>query len=116
MWNIETTDLFDSWFESLDDTDRGSVLAAMLALNARGPMLPRPYADTIKGSKYANMQELRVQSKGDPIRAFFVFDPRRHGIVLCAGHKAGNEKPFYQIMIPLADEEYRKHLQKLQQE
>ncbi len=116
MWIVETTDLFDRWFDSLDDTDRASVLAAMLALRERGPMLPRPYADTVKGSRYVNMKELRVQSKGDPIRAFFAFDPKRHGIVLCAGNKAGNEKRFYQTMIPLADEEFRKHLQSLQQE
>lgn len=116
MWIVETTDLFDSWFDSLDDTDRASVLAAMLALRERGPMLPRPYADTVKGSRYCNMKELRVQSKGDPIRAFFAFDPKRHGIVLCAGNKAGNEKRFYQTMIPLADEEFSKHLQALQQE
>lgn len=116
MWIVETTDLFDHWFDSLDDTDRACVLAAMLALRERGPMLPRPYADTVKGSRYMNMKELRVQSKGDPIRAFFAFDPKRHGIVLCAGNKAGNEKRFYQTMIPLADEEFRKHLQALQQE
>lgn len=79
-------------------------------------MLPRPYADTVKGSQYSNMKELRVQSKGDPIRAFFAFDPKRHGILLCAGNKTGNEKRFYQTMIPLADEEFRKHLQALQQE
>lgn len=116
MWSVETTDLFDHWFDSLDDNDRASVLAAMLALRERGPMLPRPYADTVKGSRYLNMKELRVQSKGDPIRAFFAFDPKRHGIVLCAGNKTGNEKRFYQSMIRLADEEFSKHLQALQQE
>lgn len=67
MWTINTTDRFDRWFTSLDDTDRASVLAAMLVLREKGPGLSRPYADTLKGSRHSNMKELRIQSKGDPL-------------------------------------------------
>lgn len=116
MWKIQTTDLFDEWFDALDDTDRTNVLASMMVLQARGPMLPRPYADTVHGSAYSNMKELRVQSKGEPIRAFFAFDPERSGIVLCAGHKTGKEKRFYQTMIPIADREFAAHLDKHEKE
>ena len=42
MWIIETTDTFDEWFDSLDDTDRANVLASMIVLRERGPMLSRP--------------------------------------------------------------------------
>lgn len=78
-----------------------------------GPNLGRPYVDTLKGSKYPNMKELRVQFAGEPIRAFFAFDPNRMAIVLCAGNKAGqNEKRFYKDMINLADSEYSKHIRK----
>ena len=52
------------------------------------------------------MKELIVQSKGKPIHAFFVFNPERKGIVLCAG----KEKRFYSGMIQIADREYSKHL------
>lgn len=116
MWLIETTDTFDEWFDSLDDIDRANVLASMIVLRERGPMLPRPYADTVKGSSYSNMKELRVQSKGDPIRAFFAFDPKRKGILLCAGNKTGDEKRFYEVMIPIADREFAAHLDKLKKE
>lgn len=67
MWAINTTDRFDRWFTSLDDTDRASVLAAMLVLREKGPGLSRPYADTLKGSRHSNMKVLRIQSKGDPL-------------------------------------------------
>lgn len=67
VWTINTTDRFDRWFTSLDDTDRASVLAAMLVLREKGPGLSRPYADTLKGSRHSNMKELRIQSKGDPL-------------------------------------------------
>ncbi len=113
MWEITTTDTFDDWFDALDDTDRTNVLSALLVLREKGPMLSRPYADTVKGSEHSNMKELRVQSKGNPIRAFFAFDPKRAGILLCAGEKTGNEKRFYEEMIPVADREFTAHLEKL---
>tara|TARA_B100000745_G_C20020208_1_gene346921 strand:- start:305 stop:655 length:351 start_codon:yes stop_codon:yes gene_type:complete len=115
MWAVETTDTFDQWYDALDDTDRANVLASMMVLRERGPMLSRPYADTVYGSSYSNMKELRVQSKGDPIRAFFAFDPQRKAILLCAGNKAGKDKRFYDVMIPIADREYAAHLEKLNQ-
>jgi hypothetical protein len=113
MWPIETTDTFDEWFDALDDADRTNVLAGMMVLRERGPMLSRPYADTVYGSSHSNMKELRVQSKGDPLRAFFAFDTKRRGILLCAGNKGGDEKRFYKVMIPIADREFTAHLEKL---
>lgn len=89
------------------------IIVSILLLEQLGPRLSRPYADTVKGSKYANMKELRIQSKGKPIRAFFEFDPKREGIVLCAGKKVGKEKKFYIEMIHIADSEYTEHLKRL---
>ncbi|WP_312188667.1 type II toxin-antitoxin system RelE/ParE family toxin [Leclercia sp.] len=110
MWKIETTDTFDRWLSSLDDRERSAMLAALIVLQTKGPLLPRPWADTIKRSLYHNMKELRVQCGGQPLRAFFAFDPFRTGIILCAGNKAGNEKRFYEEMIPLADRELTAYL------
>jgi hypothetical protein len=75
VWTIETTDTFGEWFDGLDDADRGNVLASLILFRVRGPSLPRPYADTVNGSQYRNMKELRVQSKGCPIRAFLHSTP-----------------------------------------
>lgn len=111
MWEIKTTDTFDDWFDALDDLDRTKVIAALLVPREKGPMLSRPYADSVKGSAHSNMKELRVQSKGNPIRAFFAFDPHRAAILLCAGEKAGNEKRFYEVMIPVADKELSAYLE-----
>lgn len=113
MWDVETTDVFDEWFAAQADVLKEDLLAAMIILSEQGPQLGRPYADTVNGSSFSNMKELRIQHHGNPIRAFFAFDPSRHGIVLCAGDKIGlNEKRFYRDMIKLADAEYRKHLNK----
>src|SRR5690606_40158954 len=91
----------------------GRLVAAMIVLRAKGPMLSRPYADTVNGSEHKNMKELRVQSKGNPIRAFFAFDPSRAGILLCAGEKTRKDKRFYEEMNPVADREFKAHLEKL---
>ncbi|MEA9392076.1 type II toxin-antitoxin system RelE/ParE family toxin [Acerihabitans sp. TG2] len=114
MWLIETTDRFDRWFSTSNDSNRASILAALIVLREKGPNLSRPYADTVQGSRYSNMKELRVQSRGDPIRAFFAFDPCRTGILLCAGNKVGNEKRFYDVMIPVADQEFTHYLKKVE--
>ncbi|MFO8089180.1 MAG: type II toxin-antitoxin system RelE/ParE family toxin [Desulfatiglandaceae bacterium] len=44
------------------------------------------------------------------IRAFYAFDTERRGILLCAGNKTGNEKRFYEVMIPIADRKFTAHL------
>lgn len=113
MWQITMTQTFERWFDALDDKDRTRVLAALMVLRAKDPQLPRPYADTVKGSRYNNMKELRIQSRGDPFRVFYAFDPQRVGILLCAGNKASDEKRFYDVMIQLADRELTRHLHKI---
>jgi len=113
VWTIKTTDRFDDWFSSLCAGERACVLALLLVLREKGPALPRPYADTVYGSRYKNMKELRIQSRGDPIRVFFAFDPTRTGILLCADKKAGNEKRFYEQMFPIADREFTDYLNTL---
>lgn len=113
MWSISATQTFKDWLGTLNSADRASVYASILMLRASGPMLSRPHADTIKGARFGNLKELRVQSRGEPIRAFFAFDPWRRGILLCAGNKVGNEKRFYKEMIPLAEREYANYLQEV---
>ena len=113
MWAIQTTDVFDTWFDALDDTDRTNVLAALMVLRDQGPRLSRPYADTVYGSVHTNMKALRIQSKGKPLRALCAFGPQRTGIILCAGNKVSAEKRFYTTMIPLADRLFSEHLAQL---
>lgn len=113
MYIVETTDEFECWFDEQPLQVQMRLLEAFKLLEQYGHQLSRPYADTLYGSKFSNMKELRIQIGGDPYRAFYAFDPMRQAIVLCAGNKVGNEKQFYKQMIPLADELYQQHLDKL---
>lgn len=115
MWEVITTECFDEWFLAQEEALRESVYEAMGVLEKFGPNLGRPYVDTLNGSVFPNMKELRIQHAGNPVRAFFAFDPTRRAIILCSGDKTGiNEKRFYKDMIRLADSEYRRHLAKLE--
>lgn len=111
-WVVLFGDCFESWIETLDEKTQDSVYMVIGLLQRYGPFLSRPYADTVKGSKYNNMKELRIQHSGRPIRAFFAFDPMRQAIVLCAGDKS-NDKQFYERMIALADDEFTRYLSSL---
>ena len=61
------------------------------------------------------MRELRVQSRGRPIRVFYAFDPRRSAILLIGGDKASDTR-FYERMIPVADRLYDQHIEELRNE
>jgi len=114
-WNVEFTDEFFAWWESLTEAEQGDVDAGVRHLIDKGPQLGRPYVDSIHGSRHSNMKELRIQAKGNPLRTFFAFDPRRSAILLIGGDKTG-DKRFYDRMIPIADGLYDDYLEELKRE
>lgn len=113
MWEILVTDEYERWFLELTDAEQEDVLAMVDVLEIKGPLLSRPYADTLKGTnKVKNLKELRIQHSGKPYRVFYAFDPIRRAILLCGGRKNGKkDKTFYERHITLAEKEFLKHLQ-----
>ena len=111
-WEIQFTDTCEAWFLDLTDAEQKDVLAMIDVLEIKGPQLPRPYADTLKGTKQVkNLKELIIQHAGNPYRVFYAFDPERRAILLCGGRKDGKRnKQFYKQMIPLAEKEFLEHL------
>jgi len=57
-WEIEYTDEFSDWWNGLTAEEQDSIADSVYVLQESGPALTRPQADTIHGSKYANMREL----------------------------------------------------------
>lgn len=115
MWNVEYTDDFEHWWQTLTLSEQASLEASVRLLERLGPRLSRPHADTVRGSRHSNMKELRTQCKGHPLRTFFAFDPRRSAILLIGGDKTG-EDGFYERMLPLADKLYDQYLKELRDE
>lgn len=75
----------------------------------------RPVVGEIETSRHPNMKELRV-SQGGALRVLFVFDPRRHAILLLGGDKSGQWEDWYKVAVPKADDLYDTHLQELRDE
>ena len=89
-------------------------MALARLLEVTGPQLGRPYVDTLKGSEYANMKELRFTADGGVWRVAFAFDPKRNAVLLVAGDKSGvNQGRFYRGLIAKADVRYRTHLERI---
>ena len=93
---------------------RTEILALSIVLKQFGPQLGRPRVDTLKGSRHANMKELRFSAADGEWRVAFAFDRGRKAILLVAGDKSGgSEKRFYRELIRKADERFDAHLARI---
>lgn len=114
MWHVATTLDFDDWFTDLPPDQQAEIIAKVDLLKLLGPGLRRPHADTLSGSKHANMKELRASTATAALRIVFAFDPARQAILLLGGNKSGvNQQRFYKVLIRQADKLFDEHLAKL---
>src|ERR1700678_2479554 len=114
-WELEFHKDFDPEFNGLPDEVQNAILAHALLLEQFGPQLGRPRVDTLKGSRHANMKELRFDAADGVWRVAFAFDPKRNAVLLIAGDKSGGgEKRFYRRLIAKADERFDEHLSRAQ--
>jgi len=112
-WIVLFADEFVSEFDALPETVQDAILAKALLLRQAGPKLGRPHADTLRGSRHANMKELRCSAAGGVWRIAFAFDPDRQAVLLVAGDKAGSsEKRFYKQLIANADNRFDRYLER----
>jgi hypothetical protein len=111
VWDVILADEFQAEFLALSEEVRIGLVAGIRLLEIYGPRLSRPHADTLKGSKFVNMKELRFRAEDGVWRVAFAFDPKRKAVVLVAGDKRGvNETRFYKGLIAIADARYEQHL------
>ena len=77
-WKVLFDEEFLAEFDAYDEVVQDKILARSGLLRQFGPNLPRPYADTLAGSKFANMKELRAPVGKQVRRIAYAFDSRRH--------------------------------------
>jgi hypothetical protein len=110
-------DEFEPEFDALHEDVRTEILALSLVLEQFGPRFGRPRVDTLKGSRHANLKELRFAAADGEWRVAFAFDPKRRAILLVAGDKSGSsERRFYLELIRKADDRFNAHLARLKRE
>lgn len=117
IWAVQLHQAFDAEWDDLPEAVQDEVLAHMGLLKQFGPALGRPRVDTLKGSRHANMKELRFDAADGVWRIAFAFDPKRRAILLAGGNKAGvSEKRFYRQLIKKADARFDEHLARIEKE
>lgn len=110
-WSVDFHADFIPEFTELSLSVREEVGSLVSVLRIYGPQLKRPLCDTLAGSKYANMKELRFDADGGVWRVAFAFDPQRRAILLVAGDKSGvSQRRFYRTLISQADARFGNHL------
>jgi hypothetical protein len=117
-WSVAFDETFHGAFLRLPVAVQDALLVRAGLLREIGPVLARPYADTLKGSKHANMKELRFDAAGGVWRVAFAFDARSRAVLLVAGDKLGlgrkaSEK-FHRDLIAIADARFDRHLRSSQ--
>jgi len=116
-WTVLLHDNFVVEIQGFKEELQGELLAHAQLLAEFGPGLGRPTVDTLKGSRHANMKELRFAWHGGAWRVAFAFDPRRRAVLLVGADKDGaDQKRFYKRLLLLADVRYDDHLSLLEQE
>lgn len=111
-WEVEVSDEFLAWYRDLIQAERASVAAAVELLELHGPELARPHVDTLRGSRFPDLKELRVQQRGRPFRILFAFDPRRNAYLILGEEKTG-DKNWYVDAIRRVDAIYAQHLKEI---
>ena len=113
-WRVEFHPDFLPEFVAFAAEVQDEMAAHIELIRASGPELKRPFADTLKGSKHANMKELRLRADDGVWRLAYAFDPERKAILLVAGDKSGgSHKRFYEKLIAKADKRFAAHLENL---
>ena len=111
VWQVLFDADFYEEFLELEVAVQDEIAALTELLALMGPALRRPLADTLNGSHYANMRELRFNASDGVWRLAYAFDPERAAILLVAGDKSGTaQKLFYKRLIDKADRRFAAHL------
>jgi len=113
-WEVEFTDEFGRWWDSLTEAAQIDVNASVMLLQQFGPTLRFPHSSGIAGSRFSEMRELRIQHRGRPYRVLYAFDPRRVALLLIGGDKTGHDR-WYEEFVPIADRIFAQHLKKVRQ-
>jgi hypothetical protein len=114
-WHIVFDPNFRFWLYHQEQGLQDEIFAVLRVLAEFGPKLGRPRVDTLEGSTFKNMKEVRIQYKGNPWRILFAFDPKRQAVLLVGGNKSGNKR-WYEENIAVADNRYKKYLEILKEE
>lgn len=119
QWNVRFEREFDTEFFQMSEDVKAELVAHAELLTEHGPSLGRPMADTLRGSAYPNMKELRFNADGGVWRVAFAFDHKSRGILLVAGNKVNlwgkAVDRFYNDLINTADTRFKAYTERVKE-
>ena len=115
-WTVSFHPEFELEFYELVLEVQDELLAHAKLLEKFGPALGRPRVETLQGSIFANMKELRFDA-GDVVwRVALPFDLERKAVLLTAEDKSGvSQRRFYGWLIAIADKRFSSHQMELKE-
>ena len=114
-WEVEFTEEFQGWWDSLSEEEQDDVAVSVRHLVEFGPALGFPHSSKVVTSRYPQMRELRTQSGGRPLRTLYAFNPLRTAVLLIGGDKTGDDR-WYENFVPVGDQLFDIHLNELRKE
>jgi transcriptional regulator with XRE-family HTH domain len=103
-WDVQFHPELAAELNDLPAAVRVELLARAGLLARFGPTLGRPVVDTLKGSKIANLKELRFGAAGGVWRVAFACDAKRIAVLPAAADKRGRPQArFCKALIVLAE-------------
>jgi hypothetical protein len=117
-WTVSLQDDFAPEYDELPEAVQNELLAVMGLLEKFGPQLSRPHVYTLKGSRHADVKELRFDAADGVWRFLFAFDPKRTAIMFfaVATNRAAAKSPFYRRIIAEAAVRFDSHLRRIEAE
>jgi hypothetical protein len=106
-WAVEFHYELANEFDGFTEVVQNELLAQAARLKEFGATLGRPTVDTLKGSRIANLKELRFTADDGVWRVAFAFDRNRIAVLLAAGDKRSRDQArFYKTLIALAEHRF----------
>jgi hypothetical protein len=107
-WQVEFHNELISEVDGLSREVQKALAAHVRLLVEFGPGLGRPSVDTLKGSRVANLKELRFSSEGSIGRVAFAFYRNRIAVLLAVGDKRGIAATrFYKALVSKAEARWK---------
>ena len=107
-WQVTFHEALIPEVEVLPRAVQKALAAHIQKLREFGPGLGRPSVDTLKGSRIANLKEIRFSANDGVWRVAFAFDSTRIAVLLVMDDKRGkSESRFYRNLIATAEARWK---------
>lgn len=113
-WNVKMHSDFYVEALALDPEVHLALAQRVARLQEEGPSAGRPGFDSMAGTSFVNLREMRFEAASTVWRIAYAFDPRRKSVLLLAGEKSGGaQKRVQRALVGTAEGRFQSYLDSL---